>query len=76
MEAFAHLVGFNEDRETVLHFHPRGAAVVDPARRGGPELEFVIHSLRPGFFRLFAQVQVAGNVVTAPFGLRIAPAPR
>jgi hypothetical protein len=31
---------------------------VDPATRGGPELEFQIYALRPGFVRLFTQAQI------------------
>ena len=61
MAAFAHIVGFNEDYNTVLHMHPKGAPILDGAARGGPELEFQIYALRPGFVRLFAQVQIAGQ---------------
>ena len=73
MNAFAHLVGFNEDYKTVIHIHPKGPPVLDPAARGGPELEFQIYALRPGFVRLFAQVQIEGRSRFAPFGLQIAP---
>jgi Heavy metal binding domain len=73
MATFAHLVGFNQDYKTVMHMHPKGALVLDPAARGGPELEFQIYALRPGFVRLFAQVQVEGRSRFAPFGLQIAP---
>jgi hypothetical protein len=71
MATFAHLVGFNQDYKTVMHMHPRGGPVLDPAARGGPELEFQIYALRPGFVRLFAQVQVEGRSRFAPFGLQI-----
>jgi hypothetical protein len=73
MSAFAHLVGFNEDQKTVMHMHPKGLPVLDPAARGGPELEFQIYALRPGFVRLFAQVQIEGRSRFVPFGLEIAP---
>ena len=73
MAAFAHLVGFNEDYKTVMHMHPKGPPVVDPAARGGPELEFQIYALRPGFVRLFAQVQIEGRSRSVPFGLEVAP---
>src|SRR2546430_7190676 len=73
MGAFAHLVGFNQDYKTVLHLHPKGPLVMDPAARGGPELEFQIYALRPGFVRLFAQVQIEGRSRFIPFGLQIAP---
>jgi hypothetical protein len=73
MATFAHLVGFNQDYKTVMHIHPKGAPVLDPAARGGPELEFQIYALQPGFVRLFAQVQIEGRSRFAPFGLQIAP---
>jgi len=73
MATFAHLVGFNQDYKTVIHMHPKGAPVLDPAARGGPELEFQIYALQPGFVRLFAQVQIEGRSRFAPFGLQIAP---
>jgi hypothetical protein len=73
MAAYAHIVGFNEDYKTVLHLHPKGEPVLDPAARGGPELEFIIYALRPGLVRIFAQVQFEGRSRFAPFGLRVAP---
>ena len=71
MATFAHLVGFNQDYKTVMHMHPKGPPVLDAAARGGPELEFQIYALRPGFVRLFAQVQIEGRSRFAPFGLQI-----
>ena len=73
MEAFAHLVGFNEDKETVLHLHPIGAPLRNANERGGPELDFKIYASKPGFVRLFAQVQVGGKQVFVPFQLEILP---
>jgi hypothetical protein len=73
MGAFAHLVGFNEDYKTVTHMHPKGPPVFDRAARGGPELEFQIYALRPGFVRFFAQVQIDGRSRFVPFGLQVAP---
>lgn len=73
MGAFAHLVGFNEDRETVLHMHPTGAPVINEEARGGPELEFQFYSPRAGFTRLFAQVQIEGRQIFAPFGVTVLP---
>ncbi len=71
MAAFAHLVGFNEDYETVLHMHPKGLPVFDTDARGGPELEFQIYAQKPGFVRLFAQVQLEGQSHFAPFGIQV-----
>jgi len=73
MNAFAHLVGFNEDYKTVMHMHPKGPPVSDPAARGGPELQFQIYALRPGFVRFFAQAQIEGRSRFVPFGVRITP---
>jgi hypothetical protein len=73
MATFAHIVGFNEDFHTVLHIHPNGAPVLDANARGGPELEFQIYALQPGFVRLFAQVQVGGQSHFAPFGIEVVP---
>jgi hypothetical protein len=73
MNAFVHLVGFHEDLQTVLHLHPKGPLVLDPAERGGPEFEFQVFPPKPGFVRLFAQVQVGGVPIYAAFGIRIAP---
>jgi len=73
MDSFAHLVGFYEDRKTVLHIHPNGAPVLSPGARGGPDLEFQFYAMRPGFVRLFAQVQIAGASKIAPFAIQIAP---
>ena len=73
MAAFAHLVGFNEDRETVLHMHPTGAPISNQDERGGPELEFKIYATKPGFVRLFCQVQVDGRQVFVPFNLEVSP---
>ena len=71
MGTFAHLVAFNQDYKTVMHMHPKGASILDPTARGGPELEFQIYPLQPGFVRLFAQVQIEGRSHFAPFGLQI-----
>jgi hypothetical protein len=73
MSTFAHLVGFNQDYKTVMHLHPKGAPILDPTARGGPELEFQIYPLQPGFVRLFAQVQIDGRSHFAPFDLQILP---
>ena len=73
MAAFAHVVGFNEDGKTVLHMHPTGVPVLDPNARGGPDLPLKIYATKAGFTRLFAQVQIAGRQVFAPFNITVAP---
>jgi hypothetical protein len=73
MATFAHIVGFNEDGKTVLHMHPKGKPVTNAHERGGPELEFQIYALQPGFVRLYAQVQIGGVSKFAPFGINVVP---
>jgi len=73
MATFAHIVGFNEDHETVMHIHPIGPPVLDPNARGGPELALQIYAINPGFVRLFAQVQIGGVSRFAPFAIMVEP---
>ena len=73
MNAFAHLVGFYDDRQTVVHLHPAGPEVLDEALRGGPDLRFVFYPPKSGLLRLYCQVQVDGRQIFAPFALSVAP---
>jgi len=74
MANFAHFAGFHQDGQTVYHLHAAGLKdVVDPTLRGGPEVELYLPGLKAGFVRLFAQVQIGGHVITAPFGISIQP---
>jgi hypothetical protein len=71
MATFAHLVGFYEDYQTVLHMHPKGPPITNPGKFGGPDLDFQIFATKSGFVRLFAQVQIAGVQRFAPLGIEI-----
>jgi hypothetical protein len=73
MGAFSHLVAFHADGKTVLHIHPKTAHRLTDADRGGPELDFQFCAPKPGFFRLFVQVQIAGEQKFAPFGVIVKP---
>ena len=72
MGAFAHLVGFREDRTTALHIHPETPHALVPGDRGGPDLRFRFYAGKPGFYRLFIQVQRNGAQEFASFSLRVA----
>jgi hypothetical protein len=61
MGAFAHVVGFTEDYNSVLHVHPMGKEPSNDAERGGPKLEFHIEPEKAGFVKLFAQVRIGGK---------------
>jgi hypothetical protein len=71
MGAFAHVVGFTEDYNSVLHIHPMGKEPTSDAERGGPKLEFHIEPEKAGFVKLFAQVRIDGKDVFAPFGITV-----
>lgn len=69
MGAFAHIVGFFDDRQTVVHIHPMGEEPSKATDRGGPELQFHIIPEKAGFIKLFAQVSIKGKEMFVPFGI-------
>ncbi|MBA2709957.1 MAG: hypothetical protein H0U57_05140 [Tatlockia sp.] len=73
MGAYAHIVGFSEDFESVVHIHPMGLEPKVESDRGGPGLVFHIEPNKAGFIKLFAQVKINGREYFAPFGLRVEP---
>ena len=73
MNAFAHLVGFYDDYQTVVHLHPTGGDVPSPELRGGPSLGFILFAPRAGFVRLYCQVSIDGKMLFAPFNVNVEP---
>lgn len=73
MGAFAHMVGFGEDRKYVAHIHPLGPEIHDMSLRGGPELKFHLNIGRPGYYTIYNQVMIGGKDVFAPFGVEVKP---
>lgn len=73
MNAFAHLVGFYSDFQTVIHLHPTGGEILNPEARGGPTLGFILFPPKAGLMRLYCQVLVDGKMLFAPFDLNAAP---
>lgn len=71
MGAFAHVVGFTEDYNSVLHVHPMGREPTSDTERSGPQLEFHIKPEKSGFVKLFAQVRIDGKDIFAPFGITV-----
>lgn len=69
MGAFAHVVGFGEDYQSILHIHPMGVEPTSPDQRGGPTLNFHIQPQKPGFVKLFAQFRIDDKDVFIPFGI-------
>lgn len=74
MGAFAHVVGFSEDRNEIAHIHPMGKEPKTADERGGPKLEFHTDFKTGGYKKLFVQVQIGGKQVFAPFGVEVLPA--
>ena len=71
MGAFAHMVGFYEDYESIAHIHPMGAEPTEETQRGGPTLRCQIAPEQAGYLKIFAQVQIDGKQIFAPFGLMV-----
>ncbi|MFZ4762361.1 MAG: hypothetical protein ACOYK8_06075 [Alphaproteobacteria bacterium] len=71
MGAFAHVVGFSEDYNSVLHVHPMGVEPSNDSERGGPVMDFHIEPKKAGFVKLFAQVHIDGKDIFAPFGIMV-----
>lgn len=70
MGAFAHVVGFLDDRNTMIHVHSHGEPPHELAR-SGPEVPFRFIVPKSGFLKLFVQTQVNGNVTLAKFGFPV-----
>lgn len=73
MNAFAHLVGFYNDYQTVVQLHPTGGDVLDEKLRGGPALSFIFFPPKAGFIRLYCQVMIGGKMLFAPFNVNVEP---
>lgn len=71
MGSFAHVVGFTEDYNSVMHIHPMGKEPTSDTQRGGPKLEFHIEPKKAGFVKMFAQVKIGGKDIFAPFAIMV-----
>jgi len=71
MGAFAHMVAFPENLESVTHVHPMGKEPTTVTERGGPELNFHVEPEKPGFQKFFLQTQIGGREVYAAFGIEV-----
>jgi hypothetical protein len=67
--AFAQLTGFFDDGETMIRLHPLGPDILREDLRGGPWLAFKIYPPRAGYLRLFCQIKVRDQILTANLGI-------
>jgi hypothetical protein len=70
MGAFAHVVGFMDDRHTMIHVHSHGEPPHELSR-SGPEVPFRFVAPKAGFLKVFIQTQVNGAILLARFGLPV-----
>ncbi len=70
MGAFAHVVGFADDFQGILHIHPLGAMPV-AGQTGGPRVDFQLRPLLPGWLRLYFQFKVDGKEHLAAFAVPV-----
>lgn len=74
MGAPAHVVAFDAACSGFAHLHPAPPSPALAARtEAGRRLAFTVNLPNPGYYRLWAQVQVDGREIFAPFGLRVVP---
>lgn len=74
MDAYAHLVAFDEQRGGFAHLHPQG---VDPTRPPenplAPRLDFSLTIPKAGLYVIWAQVRIAGREHYTPFWFEVTP---
>jgi hypothetical protein len=78
--AWAHVIVVSEDLSSFTHAHPvDGAPVAWHTHVSGPapsEINIVTSFPRPGRYKLWAQFQQSGDVVTLPFLLQVEQGPQ
>jgi hypothetical protein len=73
MGAFAHLVAFDEARSGFAHLHPMETDLTKPPDALRPELNFRLTIPTPGRYAIWAQVNLGGAEVFAPFWVDVLP---
>ncbi|WP_238991263.1 hypothetical protein [Rariglobus hedericola] len=73
MDAYAHLVAFDQGHSGFAHLHPNEISLTPPPDEKHPKLTFKITIPNPGVYVIWAQVKLAGREVFAPFWFEVAP---
>ena len=71
MDAFAHLVAFDEARGGFAHLHPSETDLSKPHAGVRPELTFKITIPRAGRYVIWAQLSVEGRERFVPFWITV-----
>ncbi|MEN8663060.1 MAG: hypothetical protein ACN4GF_08750 [Lentimonas sp.] len=73
MDAKGHMVAFDAEGRGFAHMHPIDsiAEARSEETAGGNELSFLFNVPNPGWYRLFAQIQVDGEAVFGRFDLEV-----
>jgi len=71
MGAKGHMVAFDAERRGFAHMHPVDNSVQKRPDDSGSELAFLFNVPNSGWYRLFAQIQVAGQEIFGSFDLKV-----
>ncbi len=69
--AFAHVVAYANNGQSVLHSHPMGKEPKSAADRAGPTLQFHLAPGQSGFVKIFVQIRLDGRDLILPFGVMV-----
>jgi hypothetical protein len=72
MNAFAHLVAFDDQRSGFAHMHPQEYDITKPPDAVHPMLTFKLQLPRAGRYVIWSQVLIAGREIFAPFWFDVA----
>lgn len=72
MDAFAHMVAFDETRSGFAHLHPMEDGALEPDLKQ-PVLNFKFTIPSPGRYVIWAQVKVSGEEIAVPFEVVVVP---
>jgi len=67
MNAFAHLVAFDDQRSGFAHMHPQEYDITKPPDAVHPALTFKLQLPRAGRYVIWSQVLISGREIFAPF---------
>jgi hypothetical protein len=73
MDAFAHLVAFDEARSGFAHLHPQQTDLAQKPDALRPEFSFKITIPTSGRYVVWAQVKIAGQELFVPFWIDVLP---